>query len=267
MLTPNRLAIPQRGFDAASVALFKRMATPPSTRRKNQIDALISTMKQCGVWEKLDAFYMLAAVDAPTALLNWKQNAFNLTATNSPTFTADQGYTGNGSNAYLESGFTPSTAGGNFALNNAHLGVYIRSPNAQGAAVIGSRTTSGTNQTFITPRSATDVAGFRFNQDVNGDSPASTDSTGHFVSRRTAASGVNATFMWRGETNIGGSTSASTALPTASFIILGQNTGGTPAATGVYQVSCAHWGSHYLYEAQTAFTNAIRAYLRAVGAI
>lgn len=103
-------------YEPEALALFARMTTPPDARRKGLINTLIAGLKHAGVWSRLDAFYMLAAHTAQAACLNWVADAYNLTPVNNPAFEVDRGYTGNGLNAYLDTGFNPVTSGGKFAL-------------------------------------------------------------------------------------------------------------------------------------------------------
>lgn len=66
-----------------------------------------------GVWcgTVVDAIYILATNNTTTANLNLCSSSFTLTPVNSPTFTADQGYTGNGSNMMLTTGLTCNGSG------------------------------------------------------------------------------------------------------------------------------------------------------------
>ncbi len=122
-----------RSYSAESLALFARFTTPPPFSRRPLIDNLIVSLKAAGVWTKLDAFYVLAVTDAQSAQRNWKEDAYNLTPTNSPVFTTDRGYACNGSSNYLATGFDPTTAvGGKFALNNMYMGLWALNLSANG---------------------------------------------------------------------------------------------------------------------------------------
>jgi hypothetical protein len=61
-----------------------------------------------------------------------------ITAVNSPTFTANQGYQGNGTTSYLNSNFIPSTQGVKYTLNSASYGVYSRTNSDISAVDFGS---------------------------------------------------------------------------------------------------------------------------------
>ena len=77
-------------------ALVARLTTPPTLERKERVNTLISSLIDAGVWAKLDCLWGMAAADAQAARQNWSQDAHDLTTVNSPTFTADRGYRGNG---------------------------------------------------------------------------------------------------------------------------------------------------------------------------
>ncbi|WP_336802535.1 hypothetical protein, partial [Kaistia sp. MMO-174] len=73
---------------------FARLTNQPTTARKKLYNDLIVSLKTAGVWAKLDALYVLAAADAQAARQNLVANAYNISASGSPVFTADRGYTG-----------------------------------------------------------------------------------------------------------------------------------------------------------------------------
>jgi hypothetical protein len=126
-------AIPVSGggsYDPDALAFFDRLTTPPTDERKALYNTLVVDLKSAGVWEKLDALYILAAADAQAARRNLVQDAYNLTAAGAPTFTADRGYQGDASGAYLATGFTPSTAiSPRYIQNSASMGSWSRTNN------------------------------------------------------------------------------------------------------------------------------------------
>ncbi|MEW6257105.1 MAG: hypothetical protein AB1592_14220 [Pseudomonadota bacterium] len=54
-----------------ATALIARMTAAPSTARATAIGALVRSLASAGLWQKLDALYLLAAHDAQAARLNW----------------------------------------------------------------------------------------------------------------------------------------------------------------------------------------------------
>ena len=82
---------------------------------------LMLGLKSSGAWAKLDLFYVFATNATPdtAALVNWKSGFPNGTLVNSPTFNANQGFTGNGTDAYIDTNFDPTISGINYTQDNA----------------------------------------------------------------------------------------------------------------------------------------------------
>lgn len=91
---------PQKKWDPDVAALFARMTTSPDATRKGLINNLILSLKDAGVWTKLDGLWLMAAHDTQSAELNWIQDQFNLVAVDSPMFVVDVGFKGNGTSSY-----------------------------------------------------------------------------------------------------------------------------------------------------------------------
>jgi hypothetical protein len=99
--------------------------TAPTSARKTLINSLVNQLIVCGAWDRLDFLYVLAAVDGQSANVNWKNpGSLTLVANGSPTFTADRGYTGNGTSAYLATGYNPNTSSLGMGANDMHVGAY-----------------------------------------------------------------------------------------------------------------------------------------------
>ncbi|TIO14922.1 MAG: hypothetical protein E5X86_22650 [Mesorhizobium sp.] len=249
-------------YSAEAEALFARFTTPPTESRKALIDTFITSLKTAGVWTKLDALWVMAAADEQAARQNWKQDLYNLTAISSPTFTADRGFTNNGSTSHLTTGFTPSTAGGQWTLDSAHLGVWSRTNAVVAGAVMGGRTTSTTGQALMTLRSTSDVCTVRINQDGTVSS-TNTNSSGDFIARRSVA--ASAALYRNGAVVVSGA-AVSTTLPAAAIVIGGINTGGVVTTSNTYELAQASLGATLSDAEITAFYNAKLTYLQAVGA-
>jgi len=86
---------------------------------------LISDLKAAGIWNKLDTFAVFATDgNSDFALIDWKRLS-QLTAVNSPTFTTNQGFTGNGLSSYINTNFNPFVNQNNITLNNSSFGAYF----------------------------------------------------------------------------------------------------------------------------------------------
>ena len=102
--------------------------TLPSGGQQTLQNDLLVALKAAGVWSKLDTFANFATDgDSDFALIDWKRLS-DYTAVNSPTFTADEGFTGNGTSSYIDSNFDIST-GTNYSLNSASRVMYGVFPN------------------------------------------------------------------------------------------------------------------------------------------
>lgn len=71
-------------------------------------------------------FCVYAADAQANALLNWVSSSYNSTAHNSPTFTADRGFTGDGATTYLNTGYVASS-GPKSGRNDHSFGRWLRS--------------------------------------------------------------------------------------------------------------------------------------------
>ena len=102
-------------FDADYQAVLNYATTQgytlPSSGQQTLQNQLVVDLKDAGVWNKLDLFYVFAIDgDSDFASINWKDpNNFEITEVNSPTFTTNVGFTGDGSSAKLYTNFNPST--------------------------------------------------------------------------------------------------------------------------------------------------------------
>jgi hypothetical protein len=98
--------------------------TLPSLSQQVLQNQLVIDLKDAGIWSKLDTFAVFATDgDSDFALIDWKRLS-QYTAVNSPTFTTNEGFKGNGVSAYLNNNFNPTTNGVNYTQNDASRYVY-----------------------------------------------------------------------------------------------------------------------------------------------
>lgn len=121
-------------FIPEAKALFARMSPAPTDARKRLINTAMKTMKATGALALLQAFYMPAAATAQAAALNWVSSSFTITAVNSPTFTADRGWLGDGATSYLDTGYL----GSGLTPPSTAAGVWINVDGADGGNAMGS---------------------------------------------------------------------------------------------------------------------------------
>ena len=129
-------------FDADYQAVLDRSTTlgytAPSAGQQTLQNSFVTDLKAAGVWSKLDLFYVFATDgDSDYATLNWKApSSFQLTKTNSPTFTQNEGFAQSGT-AYLETGFILNTNGTNYTQDDA--GVFVGFPTLSSTALSNNR--------------------------------------------------------------------------------------------------------------------------------
>ncbi|MBA4001694.1 DUF2793 domain-containing protein [Brevundimonas sp.] len=83
--------------------------TSPGRARAFLIDDLISALEAAGVWTRLTALYVTAAHDEQAAGLNLKTPGLHdLTPVNGPAFSEDLGWSGDGVDAWLDTGLGAS---------------------------------------------------------------------------------------------------------------------------------------------------------------
>jgi hypothetical protein len=247
--------------NAEAAALVARFTTPATEARKPLIDNLVGALKTAGVWAKSDALYIKAAETAQAGRQNWIQNLYNLSALNSPTFTADRGYKGDGSTSYLSTNFTPSTAvAPQFTQNNGHVSFWgLTSRAATDGYIMGAQAASA-RVAGIWPRGVGDTTFIRANDIAAVVTNA--NSNGFFIASRT---GATARAGYRNGTLLSSGIESTTTVPTLPLYVLAYNNG-TPQILLADQGAVASIGAGLTSTEVLAFYNAVLTYLQAVGA-
>ncbi len=181
---------------------------------------------------------------------------FDLSAVNSPVFTVDRGYSGNGTTSYLDTNADPSVDFARASLNSAAYGAWA------------SLNIAATNQhlmgdtaarVIVTPRLANDSLTIRAHSPSGLSSPAGsvTSSLGLSVANRDGASSRGA---YKNGVLVVGDTAAPTAMPADLFVLR------AGAAYSANQISAAFAGASMTAAQHLALYSALRSYLLAVGA-
>ncbi|OZA59807.1 MAG: hypothetical protein B7X78_08300, partial [Sphingomonadales bacterium 39-62-4] len=238
---PQSLTLAAPIYAEQTLALFARMTVQPTGAVKLLMDTLVRAVVGAGVWPKLDMLHLIAAHDAQAARLNWIADQYNLTAVNSPVFTAFRGYTGNGTSSYLNTGAAPAALAstGKLRQNSAHICAWTLTSVPSGQVVMGART--GTASFFdIFPRES-GLTRYRPNAPLGYDPTkfATPRDKGFFLGSRngTAIDGYMDGVL------VGSITHAS-AAPTAHAVhILAQNADGAAFGFCATQVAMASVGA------------------------
>ncbi len=193
-----------------------RRGTPLGYDDGYYIDQLFTVIKSIGI-SKFIALY-IATDNEADSFLNLISNTFPLVKTNTCTFAAKLGWTGDGASGFLDTGYTPSSSGGVLTQNSAHLSGWGRVTNDNDVNLCGA--SDGTFRIDIIPRNASDQATFRVNDGTNVGF-ANTTSAGHYLANRSAA---GARQLYKNGAQLTSGSTASTGLPTATIHMLGAST-------------------------------------------
>lgn len=254
---------PGVGTCSSATTALGRMSSPP-TATQEQANGTICSLVGAGVWSTRDAVYKIASDSATDAKLNLVSSSYGLTPNGTIPFTANAGYTGDGSTGYLDTGFIPPSA--NYVQNSAEFSVWLvnPSPSALGNQVAGGSGASGTVPGMdITPGANSGAAFFDYINDGTGANFATSSFNGPSGISRTGASAGAAYFQG---VAIGSPyTVTSTGLSTSSIIFDALNVAVTgPTLFAPYQVAYGSFGSgltakqellqHYIFNVDACAT-------------
>lgn len=249
MAFPHALVMGHANFQAESVALFARMTSGPSDTRKRQIDTLIRTLKGQGIWATLDGFWIPAAGNSQDATLNWVSSSFTLIPNGGITFTADRGYTGNGTSGSIDTGLT--VGGGNATQNSHAAGVYMNvDPNFSGFQMSGSALEIGAKASPGPQYEALSSSG-------GGQFVAVTNGLGYSGLTRTASTG----FTMQKDLAQTAKTAAASGFSGGITLMQG---GGSGFSSG--RIAMAHLGGGLTTAQLQSLDTALVGYLTAIGA-
>jgi len=249
-------------FDADTKLWLAQCGTRPSNAVVSAVDTFIRQCKVDGNWSLLDRFWLFAQdVQANARISIVNPSSTNITEVNSPTFNANQGYTGNGTTSYLRSAFIPSSNGINYTLNSASLFLYSRTNNAENKINMGGSSFGSLGNIYVIPRFSDDKFYGRINESsANFISVANTDGRGLFVARRTAS---NATALYKNGVSVATDTDTSNSLCNVELYILGYNNNGSLLSPATKQIAIAGVGSGSIEQAK--FYTAVQNLATAIG--
>lgn len=231
-----------------------------STQRQALVANLIAGLMQDNVWGKLDRLWLMAAENATAGLVDIVGS--NLaTAVNSPSFTADRGFLGNGTSSYINSGYNFATNGVNYTLNSASLGFWstdnFTNPNT---ALLGgndgtnfARIHIGNNWFFESNQTAFTVIG---NPNPGAELLASSRTTSTLVT------------LYHNSTSLGTDAHATSAVPNVTAYILALYDGGVSGPNyynSTNRCSAAFFGGGLTSTDMSNIYSRLRTYMTAVG--
>ena len=117
--------------------------TLPSANQQILQNQVVLSLKDKGLWNKKDVFGLFATNgNVDFALICWKR-LIKMDAVNSPSFSANAGFTGNGTSSYIDTLFVPATDGVNFLQDDAGISVNCSGPDFN--YIVGTSSTANGN--------------------------------------------------------------------------------------------------------------------------
>ena len=237
------------------------VGTIPDAAQADAQNTMAKFLVDTSVWAKLDVLQIYANGDSPNMSLNWKNpGTIDATAVNLPTFEPWEGVTHVAATSYINSNFIPATHGVNYTLNDASLGVYIRTNIAEDNYDFGARGTA-VQYSLIQARNSSNDTEFRVNDSATI-SKANADSRGLFIIQRTSATTKE---VFRNNVSLGSGNVASNDLPDRAVFVLCNNNNGTAVGFSTKQVSLFFAGASLTPQNRADLQTAFETYMDFLG--
>lgn len=233
------MLLSDRAYDPATLAWLAQLAVRPSNNWVRALDEALRGSRADGDLTELDRLWIFSAeyqAHARVSIIN--PTSTNITEVNSPTWTFNRGYSGDGATKYLRSNFLPS-AGVKYTQASASFGVYVASETSGllcDMGVVDSASSPINAASTLFSRTSTNTMSFSINSDnlVAGGSGANNPSRG-----LNSVGTIGGTMTgYRNGVSVGTSTNTNYSLATKEFYILANNSNGISAShstrTAVY---------------------------------
>lgn len=241
-------------LEAETIAYMGYLTVAPSISMQISINNLVKELKLTGNWWQLDRLWLFATETQQAATISLvNPSATATTEVNSPTWTINQGYTGNAVDMYVNTNYNPATQGVNFLQNSASLGIYSRTDSATSVVSIGATVTGNGNTLNLR------TGGTTFGRRVNSaavSAGANANSLGLHYAYRTGS--VNS-IVGKNGADINSSASTSVAVPSGNIFIMANNVDGTAGQFSARQYSMAYVGSGSIN--QSGIYSAVQSYM------
>jgi hypothetical protein len=130
-------------IDVDAQAFFDRVTTAGgvlTATERTAINTLVTSLKSANIWTAMKAIYPMVGASAAACAQNLKSSSFTATFSSGWTI-ASTGVVGNGTNAFMDTGFNTNT---NLVKTSVHFSLYIRNnSNAGSPYELANATTSG----------------------------------------------------------------------------------------------------------------------------
>lgn len=200
------------GYDPDAQAFFTRVETAGgtlSTTEKTATNQLVLDMKAAGIWSAMRAVYPMVGASAAACAQNLKSSSFTGTFTSGWTF-ASTGVTPNGTSAYMNTGFNPTT---NLTYNSGYFSFYSRTNNTTGIDDF-SATSGGDNPNMRLIINLGGTLYCDFNSIATRASASNANSLGFYQSSRTSSTSIK---VFKNNTTLATNTNTNTSIGQPNF--------------------------------------------------
>lgn len=209
--------------DADTVAWLAQLTTSfgtnPSAGFITALDTLIRGLKADGNWDPLDRFWIFAQEVQGYARVSIKNpSSTQITEVNTPTFTVNQGYTGNGTNRYLNTNFNYLTDSVNTLRNSITHGIYVTTNIAESKFDCGHASSGRDN--VISSRHGDGKTYQSANSSSGAANVAVSNSLGLYMVERASSTGMTA---YKNGSSVATLNNADNAFPNTVDVVFGYN--------------------------------------------
>jgi hypothetical protein len=244
--------------DPDALAFFARVTAAGGTLSATEqlaIDTLVIQMKLDGIWTKMKAIYPMVGASAAACAQNLKSSSFTVTFTATGWTFAGTGATPNGTSAFAQTGFVPSSQISNAA--NLFFGGYVYNNTSKEGPLMSA---SGVGLNELWPRQAGGQYYAIYGANI-GSGADNTDSRGFYLVKKEPLS--TNTQGWRNNTLYYTNTPQTNTLSTNEFYLALRN------GTGAYSdktTSFVFVGEAELTNTEVVnFYNAVQAFQTSLG--
>jgi hypothetical protein len=211
-------------------------------------------------WNVLKVY---ATQDSTTALLNLCSASYATVANGSPSWAADQGYTG-GSGKYLDPSFVPSTAGGFWTLNSATYGFYTRTSDtiATNQVEMGAIGPGAATNSYVQLLGAGPATSFHVNAQFGATTGVTPNIQGLYIFTRT---GATTSVGYRNGSSFATNGETSTGLTDITMYTMALNNNGVAAFESSNQFAADYLGRGLSPTEATNFTTRLNTLATALG--
>jgi hypothetical protein len=226
-----------------TLAVLAQFTVQPSNFYIRAMNTLILQLIADGNWNELDKFCVFATEQQQHARICWRYpTSTPLTEVNSPTWTANQGYTGNGTTSYLNTNYNHSTNSIKATRNSGSLGAYVTTNVTETSVDFGYSSTAPNNESLIASRySGFNSAFISYNDSTHTETALGVSDSRGLTSGRRMSSTVQE--IWKN--GVFGATAnlASTVNSNLNFFVLASNNNGVSGDFSTRRIAMYFVGS------------------------